>query len=96
MHIIPNVIDNTRLLAPSKKEFVSSIRQEFRKGTDLLIEVVPEISKQLIITKMNIFLEIFKKLEKGKENIKIDVKKFPQNIVGDFIIININHLSLSS
>lgn len=51
----------------------------------------PEISKQLIITKMNIFLEIFKKLEKGKENIKIDIKKFPQNIVGDFIIININH-----
>ena len=47
MHIIPNVIDNTRLLAPSKKEFVSAIRQEFRNGTDLLIEVVPEISKQL-------------------------------------------------
>ena len=34
-------------MAPSKKEFVSAIRQEFRNGTDLLIEVVPEISKQL-------------------------------------------------
>ena len=48
----------------------------------------PDLSKQLIITKMNIFLEIFSKFE---ENKKFDVKKFPQNIVGDFIIININH-----
>ena len=48
----------------------------------------PDQSKQLIITKMNIFLEIFTNFEKNK---KFDMKKFPKNIVGDFIIININH-----
>ena len=60
------------------------------KGIGITANLKPDLSKQLIITKMNIFLEIFKKFEKN-ENKKIDVKKFPQNIVGDFIIININH-----
>ena len=47
-------------------------------------------SKQLIITKMNIFLNIFKNLIEGK-NKKINKNKFPINIVSDFIIMNINH-----
>jgi len=50
-----------------------------------------DLSKQLIITKMNIFKEIFSNFENNKDNKKMDIKKFPQNIVGDFIIININH-----
>jgi len=49
------------------------------------------LSKQLIITKMKIFLDIFSKYDKNIENKKFDVKKFPQSIVGDFIIINLNH-----
>ena len=62
------------------------------KGIGSTVNIKPDLSKQLIITKMNIFLEIFKQFEKNKENNKIlAVKKFPQNIVGDFIIININH-----
>ena len=60
------------------------------KGIGITANLKPDLSKQLIITKMNIFLEIFTKFEKN-ENKKFDVKKFPQNIVGDFIIININH-----
>ena len=47
-------------------------------------------NKKLIITKMNIFLNIFKNFENGK-NKKLNKNKFPQNIVSDFIIMNINH-----
>ena len=60
-------------------------------GIGSSVNLKPDLSKQLIITKMGIFFEIFKKFEKDKENEKFDIKKFPQNIVGDFIIININH-----
>ena len=51
----------------------------------------PEASKQLIITKMSILLEILKKIETNQKNSDNLIKKFPQNIVGDYIAININH-----
>ena len=48
-----------------------------------------DTNKNLIITKMNIFLKIFTNYEsKGK---KFNLKKFPQKIVGDYIIMNINN-----
>ena len=56
-----------------------------------LVNIKQDLSKQFIITKMGIFNEIFKKFAKDRKSEKFDVKKFPQNIVGDFIIININH-----
>ena len=61
------------------------------KGIGNLVNIKQDLSKQFIITKMGIFNEIFKKFEKDRKSEKFDVKKFPQNIVGDFIIININH-----
>ena len=45
------------------------------------------LSKQLMVTKMKIILEILS----NEENNKIDKKKFPQNLVEDFIIMNVNH-----
>ena len=46
------------------------------------------LSKQLMITKMKILLEV---MSNKDENTKFDKKKFPQNLVGDFIIMNVNH-----
>ena len=48
-------------------------------------------SKQLIITKMEIFLKVLDKFDEAVKKNKTDKKKFPQNILGDFIIMNINH-----
>ena len=51
-----------------------------------------DATKELIVTKMNIFMKILKDLEKNKENNKnINEKNFPKEIVGDFIIINVDH-----
>ena len=44
--------------------------------------------KHLTITKMNILLKVFSNYE--NKNKKFNIKKFPQKIVGDYIIININ------
>ena len=48
-------------------------------------------SKQLIITKMNIFLKVLTNFDEAVKKNKTDKQKFPQNILGDFIIMNINH-----
>ena len=48
-------------------------------------------SKQLIITKMDIFLRVLKNFNDAVQKKKTDKQKFPQNILGDFIIMNINH-----
>ena len=48
-------------------------------------------SKQLIITKMDIFLQVLKNFNDAVKKKKTDKQKFPQNILGDFIIMNINH-----
>ena len=48
-------------------------------------------SKQLIITKMGIFLRVLKNFNDAVKKHKTDKQKFPQNILGDFIIMNINH-----
>ena len=47
-----------------------------------------KINKNLVLTKMNIFLKIFSDQE---NSYKFDIKKFPENIVGDYIIMNINN-----
>ena len=44
--------------------------------------------KHLTITKMNILLKVFDNYE--NKNKKNNIKKFPQKIVGDYIVININ------
>ena len=44
--------------------------------------------KHLTITKMNILLKVFDNYE--NKNKKFNIKKFPQKIVGDYIVININ------
>ena len=48
-----------------------------------------DTNKNLIITKMNIFLKIFTNDEFKVK--KFNNKKFPQKIVGDYIIMNINN-----
>ena len=48
-------------------------------------------SKQLIIAKMEIFLRVLKNFNDAVKKNKTDKQKFPQNILGDFIIMNINH-----
>ena len=48
-------------------------------------------SRQLIITKMSIFLRVLKNFNDAVKKKKTDKQKFPQNILGDFIIMNINH-----
>ena len=48
-------------------------------------------SKQLIIAKMDIFLRVLKNFNEAVKKKKTDKQKFPQNILGDFIIMNINH-----
>ena len=50
-----------------------------------------DVSKELIVTKMNIFYKIFSDIENNKENKVLNEKNFPKEIVGDFIIINIDH-----
>ena len=50
-----------------------------------------DASKELIVTKMNIFYKIFSDIENNKENKVLNEKNFPKEIVGDFIIINIDH-----
>ena len=47
------------------------------------------LNKNLIISKMNIFLHIFS--HKEKFNIKFKNRIFPETIVGDFIIMNIHN-----
>ena len=48
-------------------------------------------SKQLIITKMSIFLKVLNNFDEAVKKNKTDKQKFPKNILGDFIIMNINH-----
>ena len=48
-------------------------------------------SKQLIITKMDIFLRVLNNFNDAIKKKKTDKQKFPKNILGDFIIMNINH-----
>ena len=48
-------------------------------------------SKQLIITKMDIFLKVLENFDEAVSKNKTDKQKFPQNILGDFLIMNINH-----
>ena len=48
------------------------------------------INKNLIISIMNIFLNIFNDYEKYA-NKKKDINKFPKNLVGDYIIMNLKH-----
>ena len=48
-------------------------------------------TKELIITKMNIFIKILTDLENNQENKTVNEKNFPKDIVGDFIIINVDH-----
>ena len=50
-----------------------------------------DASKELIVTKMNIFSKIFFDIENNKENKVLNEKNFPKELVGDFIIINIDH-----
>jgi hypothetical protein len=47
------------------------------------------INKNSIMMKMNIFLKIFSDQEKFRK--KLYRKKFPESIVGDFLIINLNN-----
>ena len=48
-------------------------------------------SRQLIIAKMGIFLRVLKNFDEATKKKRTDKHKFPQNILGDFIIMNINH-----
>jgi centrosomal protein CEP104 len=48
-------------------------------------------SKQLIITKMDIFLKVLTNFNEAVQKKKTDKQKFPKNILGDYIIMNINH-----
>ena len=48
-------------------------------------------SKQLIITKMDIFLRVLNNFDDAIKKNKTDKQKFPKNILGNFIIMNINH-----
>ena len=48
-------------------------------------------TKELIVTKMNIFMKIFSDIESHKGNKTLNEKIFPKELVGDFIIINVDH-----
>ena len=50
-----------------------------------------DASKELIVTKMNIFSKIFSDIQHNRENKTLNEKNFPKDLVGDFIIINIDH-----
>ena len=50
-----------------------------------------KLSKQLIITKMDIFLRVLTNFNDAVQKKKTDKQKFPKNILGDYIIMNINH-----
>ena len=47
-------------------------------------------NKNLFISIMKKFLKLFNKYEKYEFK-KIDINKFPKTIVGDYIIMNLNH-----
>ena len=47
-------------------------------------------NKNLVISIMKIFLKLFDEYEKYEFK-KIDINKFPKTIVGDYIIMNLNH-----
>ena len=74
----------------NKLEMQNNVNFSFQLGSSrgIIIGNPINLSKQLMITKMNILLEIMSNKE---ENTKFDKKKFPQNLVGDFIIMNVNH-----
>ena len=48
-------------------------------------------TKELIVTKMNIFMKIFSDIESNKGSKTLNEKIFPKELVGDFIIINVDH-----
>ena len=48
-------------------------------------------TKELIVTKMNIFMKIFSDIESHKGKKTLNEKNFPKELVGDFIIINVDH-----
>jgi hypothetical protein len=48
-------------------------------------------SNHLIITKMKIFLKALENFDDSVSKGKTDKEKFPQKILGDFIVMNINH-----
>ena len=48
-------------------------------------------SNHLIITKMKIFLNALENFDESVKKSKTDKQRFPKDILGDFIIININH-----
>ena len=48
-------------------------------------------SNHLIITKLNIFLKALENFDDSVRKNKTSKESFPQNLLGDFIIININH-----
>ena len=55
--------------------------------------IIPEdkSSNHLIITKMKIYLKALEMFDDAVNKNKTDKERFPQNILGDFIIMNINH-----
>ena len=55
--------------------------------------IIPEdkSSNHLIITKMKIFLKALENFDDSVSKGKTDKEKFPQKILGDFIVMNINH-----
>ena len=55
--------------------------------------IIPEdkSSNHLIITKMKIYLKALEIYDDAVSKNKTDKERFPQNILGDFIIMNINH-----
>ena len=48
-------------------------------------------SNHLIITKMKIFLNALENFDESVKKSKTDKQRFPKEILGDFIIMNINH-----
>ena len=48
-------------------------------------------TKELIVTKMNIFMKIFSEYENNQGKKTLNEKIFPKELVGDFIIINVDH-----
>ena len=50
-----------------------------------------DTTKELIVTKMNIFMKIFSDIESHKGKKTLSDKIFPRELVGDFIIINVDH-----
>ena len=55
--------------------------------------IIPEdrSSNHLIITKMNIFLRALENFDDSVKKNKTDKQRFPKDILGDFIIMHINH-----